>query len=241
MGIQLVYGNYFHAINEAEVKTDVSIDFNPARIAYSRVVRWMIDGVLIGSGPAELAFQQAALVAAYDTHYLNATLIDTSTGGALMTLSNAGSITGVRVIKPPSFPTGRGAEFATKRTYSIVLEAEYEYTGSPEIVEWKETVKMWGGGPKLVWVEVVEGPAQLQQLKQQQTYKALQTGTAVGRLTKPTPPAPIWPGALMEKPERTIESAERIGYSLRNSRVSWSYMFESSAPLLGLPNEWPLI
>lgn len=240
MSVQVLYGGYLHPENEAAVTVDVSTVFSPAKFAVQRLVRWTIEGIMIGSGPVELASRQALLEAAYATNYLDCLQVETSTGAILQGLTNASSYTGVRVTRPPSFPKGDGAEFATERHYSIVLEAEYELNVSPEIVDYKETITMGGGGPLIAFVECITGPSRKQILKEQTAFFARQSGYAVGRRFPPPRNQPIFPADLFTSPETSIESAGREGLALRNNRITWNYEFRASYPLIGNPIQWPL-
>lgn len=240
MAIRTIFGGYQHADNEAAVVVTARTNDNPAKLAFSNTVRWEVSGTIIGTSPADLAAKQAALVAAYSVNYQDASQIDTSTGLIIQQLSDAGSYTGVRVIQPPSFPRGDGAEFATERTYRIVLEAEYEIQARPEIVEYRETLTMMGGGPLIAHLTAIEGEPIKQQLAERTPYVAVQSGYLVSLTTDQQPPPPIFGYAnLKEAPQITYTSADRLGKALRNYRVEWSYKFEAAQPLRGRPNQWP--
>ena len=242
MGIQTRYGGYTHAENEAAVVVSVQTNFDSAKLAYMNTVRWEISGTMIGTGPADLANKQAALISAYSVNYQDAAQFDNVTGLIIQTLSDSGSFSGVRVVQPPSFPRGDGPEFATERTYRIVLEAEYEIPAKPETVEYRETLVMMGGGPLITHLTAIEGDPIKQQLAEKTPYVAVQSGYLVSRSAEQGAPPPIFGYANLKKaPQITLSSADRIGKALRNFRVEWSYEFEAAQPLRGRPNQWPNI
>lgn len=240
MPLQLFYGGFPHAIDEPTITIDVSTNFNQANFAISRIVQWNIRGVMLGFGPVALAAQQILMEQAYQIPFQDFVLVDTTTGAVLQSLRNNGSISGVRLIKPPSFPKGDGAEFATGRTYEIIAQAEYELNAPTGLSDYSETVSYGGGGPAFGMVTCISGPPVKIVMAESVPYTATQTGYAVGRLGYPFPNAPIWPDALANAGTIEKASPKRNGFSFRDWRVSWNYSFTSAVPLVADPALWEL-
>jgi hypothetical protein len=147
------------------------------------------------------------------------------------------------VIAPPSFPRGQGAEYSTFRNYTIALEAEW-LAPQATLLAWQETIRFQGGGPRFAYLEPINGQPVKQLLKQATTFKATQSGEAVGYAAYPLPALPIWPDAEhTDRREIRYELPRRMGPpgnpTYTQFKVSWSYSFEDSGPLLGLPTAWP--
>lgn len=145
----------------------------------------------------------------------------------------------LRVVQPPSFPDSDGAEYATKRTYSIQLEAEYFWDGTPQVLEWSESVSITGtGGPIKVVVPTLIGNPIQQQLTNTSVVRAVQQGSAVGWTAYPTEavPPPYWPQyELVHLRENATQSGVRSsGFVATQFPLSWKYTFESAQPLIGV-------
>jgi hypothetical protein len=237
----LTYGSgYVHSDGEVELSIDKATEFTdwgePFRVRHT----WTIKGQVQAATPALVANYCRLLELGYSVWYRDAVLW-ISAGVPAHSLPNSGSLTGVRVVKPPHYPVGQGAEGTTFRNYVIVLEAEYPL-GDPSTlyVSFQETVSMRGGGPVFGFVPVVNGDPQKQLLYSRTPGYATQQGQAVGWLTYPPIPPPIWPGDLIEEPVITPGNAQE----LRNGTyfrfpVSWAYSFGSAARLAGVPNQIP--
>jgi hypothetical protein len=148
---------------------------------------------------------------------------------------SASTIGGVRVLSL-EFPRGDGAEYSTFRTYRVVLEAEYT-DASSNLLEYHEALSFDGtGGPRRVFLDVLEGLPQEQIGTQATTSRATQSGRAVGLAGYPIPPSPIWPAAeLPDRRRLTLRTPERSGGQLLRYTVDWHYSFESIIPLAGTP------
>jgi len=155
---------------------------------------------------------------------------------------SANTIGGVRIVSGPSFPEYAGAEAINYRTITVGFEIVEPITDARSALRsFTETLRTSGGGPKHGYLEPLNAPPQKQLLKQFSIYKAVQSGTAIGLYAQPTPPPPIWPSALMEAPEIEDGGCNRIGDTLVDFAISWSYRFESDSPLRGRANRWPAL
>ena len=93
---------------------------------------WAVAGTLIGD-TASLLSQVAALEAAYDDDGHDLVLKTETDGTVLHQLDSSTAADGVRITQRPSFPTLKGAEFASKRGITLAAEAEF-YDGDPDLL-----------------------------------------------------------------------------------------------------------
>ena len=240
----LKYGTYRHADNEVSVVISKEGLFTQAGILRGTRERWTIQGRLQAADQASLTTAIDALAAAYSVQAQNLGFFlddDSPTSHAIL---NAATNGGVRVVAPPSFPEGKGAEYTTFRNYSIVLEAEL-LDRSATILRWHETLGFQGGGPQFAYLEPIDGAPQKQLLKQATTYRATQSGEAVGQFGYPVPASPLWPDAEhVGQRQISYDLPQRMGPAgapiYTRFKVSWSYSFENAGPLVGLPTAWPI-
>jgi hypothetical protein len=236
------YGNYQHAANEISLR----VERNPIR-GDNGVVR--ATRVVINMSGRYQQDTQAAITSGLST--LEDAYIDgqgdfglylddgTPTAHAISAASTGG---GIRVLKAVSYPDGRGAEYSTWRTFEVALEADVlENVG---ILAFSETLSFKGGGPQFIYLEPLNGAPQMQLVKQATTYKATQSGQALGYFGWVDAPAPIFPDALhQDQSSVSLASPHRTGplgqpfYSLY--QTTWNYVFESASPLGGVPTVQP--
>jgi hypothetical protein len=235
--MKLTYGSYEHADTECTLQIHKDALENPGGQQYGERVTWNIRGQLHAADTAALVSAIRALEAAYSQWYQDLVFRD----GALTVfeLANRGSLTGVKIIKRPSFPNLEGAQLTTYVDYEIVATADYPVSTQNPLKAFSETLVFSGGGPRRTAVECVNVPPQEQVLTAFTAYRAIQSGQAVGLTDYPLVPPPLFPGKLEETPE-----IQRVGPRLQNSvhtdfSVSWTYRYISATPLFGLPNAWP--
>jgi len=239
----LKYGNYQHAANEASVVISKQQVFSEAGIVRGLRERWDIQGMLQAADQAALTAAIDALTAAYAIQAQDVGFYLDNGQPTSHRITSAATNGGVRVIAPPSFPRGQGAEYSTFRNYTIALEAEW-LDPQATLLAWQETIRFQGGGPRFAYLEPINGQPVKQLLKQATTFKATQSGDAVGYAAYPVPALPIWPDAEhTDRREIRYELPRRMGPpgnpTYTQFKVSWSYSFEDSGPLVGLPTAWP--
>ena len=241
----LKYGNYRHDDNECTVSIRRDAVKSECEVVYQIRERWEIAGRLQVIDQGAAAANQAALTAkinvlkaAYAVHNRDIGFYDDAGKITSHSILSAVTLGGVKVMQPPSFPEGSGAEYTTFRNYSLAVEAIFPVGAMGTLLSWAEMVRMWGGGPEYGFLPCLTGPPQKQLLRQATTYKAMQVGMAVGRLIYPVPPGPLWSSdehihvreKILEVPPDS--SGQRI--------VRWQYQFESIGPMQGYPTSSPI-
>lgn len=157
-----------------------------------------------------------------------------------LSLYNAGSIGGVRIVSTTPAESLKNAGYVTWLPFSFSLEAEYPAENAGQLIrEWTETITPVSPN-RDAWLLALHGDHQLQQVREKPFYEATQAGTAIGYLGYPTPPSPIWPNAWMnydEPPGRGTPKPRGNGYI--DYPISWNYRFQSNRPLIGTPTRQP--
>lgn len=242
----LKYGTYTHALDESSLVISKDTLLTDGNLPRAVRHRWQVSGLLIADSQAALTTAIAALEAAYAKPGQDATLLldDGSTATAHKLVSSQ-AVGGVIVTQPPSYPLGTGAEYAAGhgRSYTLALEAEIPITGTYaiETLSWDETLTFSGGLPRYVHLELRNGPPQKQLVSQATTYRASQSGRAVGYRNYPSVPAPLWSDPLDRNVTRRVPKTTGLGSNrtLSEFEVSWNYSFESAFPLAGNPTQRP--
>jgi hypothetical protein len=240
----LAYGDYRHPLGQPAITIWRRTLLSAANTPLAVSERWEIAGLLQAATVQEMSEKIDALEAAYseDGRDLVLYLPDGTTASSHY-LASSQTLGGVRVVRPPSYPEGRGAQYATVRTFLVTLEAEVPVT-SPEtaLVSFRETLELTGGGPRYGHLEPLVGWPIKQLLRRHTVFRALQRGEAVGWLAYPAAPPPLWPAALVEAGTSQAGSPRRRGLgaalAYTDFPISWSYKFESAGPLIGGPNVW---
>ena len=241
----LTYGNYTHASGECAVQ----ISRQPTRVEGSGyrngyVETWLVKGFLQGANTAALVTSIASLEAAYAVDNATLTLYEDS-GAIADQLDTNSTIGGVRVVGGISYPDDgqRNAEFATFRNYEIRLEATVP-DRTVGLLAWTESVGYTGeGGHQFVILEPQTGEPIKQIVKRRTKQTATQQGRAIGQFGYPFAPYPIWPDhEKLEMRSIRRNSPKRSGPigapTFTEFEIEWSYTFESTGYLIGLPGLW---
>lgn len=231
----LRYGSYVHADSEVLIAIDKETLRDERDNPYAIRERWHISGELQAASQSALTTAIAALITGYSREGLDAGFFDNNGAATAHGLISARTIGGVKIVKPPFFPKGDGAEYSTFRRYEIVLEADFPSVNEV-ITAWMETITLGGGGRREKWLNCLNGPPIKQLVNASVTYHASQQGQAVGFFGYLTPPLPLWPNdEHLEQRQIERSSPKRRGAALINYPVSWRYVFEAANPFLGLP------
>jgi hypothetical protein len=131
---------------------------------------------------------------------------------------------------------GAGAETAAEAAEpdGVLVESELTWTippgevgfrysvvepGAGNLLSWQETVTKSGGGAP-VKALTYPGVSPLLMHAEQEPYRIVQSGSAVGQAAYPTPPAPYYPSDVARSPELSYANRTPNEYE-----VTWSYEF----------------
>lgn len=231
------YGNYTHDNNEVEVVFRQSALFDNRGGRRGLRKRLELKGVLHGTSQANLTAKLSDLDAAYAVDGRNAILfLDDGTTQTHHRIISSDTLTGVQVVQPPSFQPGDGAEYSTFRSYTIILEADF--IGDSTILSFEETVTIQGtGGERFAYLETLNSLPVRQVVNDFTLVRMTQAGSAVGHLSYPFAPSPLWP-ALEDVSQRTFirRSPRQRGRIFTDFPTSWTYKFTSDVGQDALPN-----
>jgi hypothetical protein len=145
--------------------------------------------------------------------------------GTVNGMRSSDTLNGVRVVTPPSFPEGRGAEFSTYRHYHLALEAEFPYDLDGDLLSWTQNLSYRGtGGPVWKYQEYLNGPPVQQILQQYSVCHVTQHGSATGSNgIYITPPGPIWPWNEHQDQRQVTPELPSDLYGKRV--INWTYVF----------------
>lgn len=229
--------SYTFPIGTADIGITRELLENEFRQPYAELVRWMLNILLVGTGATDIDTKFAALMAAFSTNGLDFRLtMPNGTTDSQHTLLNSGSSTGTLIRRRPSVTTFQGAGGVTNIQCTAEIEAEYPVTGATALYRSaEETLTVGGGGPQFGFLLPLYGVPQKQLLRQRDSYRATQAGSAIGMYATPSIPAPIFAAHQLREPTVTLKSPRRRGAGYEDFGVSWQYEFESPTPLVGNP------
>lgn len=229
------YGTYRHDDNEVNLtRMNIRYRLSPRGLRLSRIITLYLQGEICEDTQAEITAKVQELINAYSVDYVNCALHQDDGTATPHGLDNGTSLTGVHVIQR-SWPKGGPSEYATARTFSVTLEAEYPDTDS-QLVEWEESLSYVGNtGPRFIVQDTYFGPfAQLTALKT--TQRIVQFGRAVGFTAYVLPPGPLFP--LIEHQDRrmvTLGSGKMQGQVACYFPTSWAYHFSTDVSIEAAP------
>lgn len=233
------YGSFVHPANEVNLVNFQQFPVYTERLR-RRTTRYRatIEGELQYSTQADLTTRIGNLIDGYSVDGQEACLYqDDGTPTRHRLALTANLISGPRIMYR-DWPKGDAAEYATKRTFRVILEAEYLEADS-EIVSFQETLSFRGnGGP--IWTADVcaTGPPRATLRAQRSVQHVLQQGTIVGLTGHPTSmvPGPIF-GPYEHGNMRTVrlQSPRFYGSMYLDFPISYSYSFSLPAAQNAIP------
>lgn len=245
MGLTLSYNGYTHVAGAVLSVARQSL-LTRAETVYAEAITIDLDGTLIGTSVADIDEQLLALVDAYSRDGGDFLVINTVDGVSTQLatcLFSKKTLGGIRVMRRPNLPDGRNASGVTFLNYRVTLQATVRATDAyTELRSFQETIQFSGGGPRRGHVETRVGLPQPQIWTQNQIYRAVQFGQAVGLYERPVAPLSIWPTSLVTNPNVTHIGGRLVGGGVGRGwmdfGIRWRYRFESSLPFLGEPADW---
>lgn len=245
--MQATYGSFPHPANEVTLSSVAAQRIrNPRGFTYLLRKRVQLAGVIVlNTSGLTTAQAQSAIRTAIQTRELaysvdggNFTFLHDDGSLSAHSLDNASAIGGVRVVDF-SFPKGDAAEYATQRTFTVTLEADYPLA-SGGLMSFQETIEVTGtGGPRKIIIETLNGDAQEQIVNQKTKVTITQRGSAVGYLSYPVAdiPGPVSPDAeRQDRRQVSYGSPTNQNGSFINWPVNWTYYHELTTPAGAFPN-----
>ncbi len=229
----LKYGSYAHQLAECSIAISKSKTYDANGAMSGLDETWTIDGRLEGVDRADLTTKITALEAAYSIDGQNLILFDSDgTTESAHKLISSQTIFGVQITEL-GYPDGKNAEYSTFRNYRIVAKAAFwlviDGDGSGT-TSWQQSIDYTGtGGPKFVVRPIINGNPIKQQIYPTTPVMAVQSGSAVGRLTFPTPPVPIY-GADEQVDQRKIRRSTDLKGGKPTYTTTWTYQFLKALP-----------
>jgi len=242
--IRLKYGDHSHELSDAAVSISRVGEFNDAGVAYANRVVWRIQGRLEGDTQAAITTNINALEDAYNKQNQDISLqFDDGTNTAhAITIKD--TLDGIRVSAAPSYPIGEGAEYATFRNYTIVVEALVKTSQlNSALVTWTETVSTSGGNPRDVVIETLNTLPIIQRTANATAFIVTQQGRAVGLDGWPEFPTFVLANAAILRNGRSRRSPRDVLVGSRRYRsfweVTWNYVFADVRIQAALPHRRP--
>ncbi|TWT34689.1 hypothetical protein [Blastopirellula retiformator] len=236
----LKIGNYTHEIGGPQLAITQRPVLSEGGIPLAQLHTWQIQGIVTGSGQDDIDAKIAALKAAYRQRGFDATLLlSDGVTPSQHVLPGSKAIGGVRVVSGPDFPNGGGAEYATKRTFAVTLEAEIPIEDAQTaLLNFRETLALSGGDRRIDWTETKLGPPRPQMTRRQTIYHAVQSGSAVGYRQYPTFPGFLFPQQYaVEAPRLTYGGGKRRSSGhFTDFSLSWEVRYQADRPLAGRPH-----
>lgn len=234
------YGGFLHDENECWVES-----LNREAIRTDRgLVRSLLHTVTFGmrlvtsgaSAQADLTSAMLAREVAYSVHRQDFRVLDNDGALTVFYMPDAGSLSGVQVIQPPSYRQVDRANYATVLEAFVTLQAEYPWIEpGAEIIDFQELLTFSGGLPVRVFLQCVNSNPVEQVVSPRSTYDVVQQGFIRTLTPSPAPMAPIWPAALTQR-SVTLNSPRIQQHVAGEYATSWVYQYRSVTELTGLPN-----
>lgn len=208
----------------------------------STIFRADLSGDLIYTGQAALAPKIAELIDAYSLPNMDVNCglyhdDGTPTRHKLeSSTTNANNISGVKLVHR-SWPRAEPEEYATGRSFRIVLEAEYKNPES-ELLEFRESVRKVGtGGPRFRYTEFATRVPRREIVNQFTKQEIVQEGYAKGLSGYVNPPGPLLP-ALEDEDLRMVElvSPDYAGRRYVDFITRWRYVMTAPTNITVIPN-----
>lgn len=217
--------------------------FNEQQVATEMTESWSLAGeIRVPSGTSDanafayITAQIEALTAAF-TSGVDYVFYNESNVASAHRLISANAIRGTRVTTAIEFPVGNGGEYSRWREWRAVVEADFvpgnQQNQNNNFLSSQETFEIIGdGGPEIMCDEYLNGPPQMQQVREQTKVTFIQSGEAQGYGSYPFRSPPLYPDYI-QRPRSSVRfmpPATLLGVAQHPSRqiykVSWNYYCE---------------
>lgn len=237
--MQLVIGQYSHALNEAAVAFQKRPLVTGYGLVYGIEETWSVSGFIQAADQASLLTALNTLEIAYQTNGVTLKLL-ANDGSVARQLPGATTLGNTRIEGGINYPEdgSRDAEFSTFRRYTARVVGVYPTVNNDVTLAWSEVLQVTGtGGPRFVVQQPLTGLPQAQQVAAATPWRAVQIGQAVGLHAWPNPPGPIY--STCEhldqreiKPGQPKRSGAGFGTNYTEYPIEWRYVFENPVALV---------
>ena len=151
--------------------------------------------------------------------------VDNSNNPTMVWLDAANSISGLRLIQPPSVVPQDQVEFATHLSIPITIQMEKFVVGAEEIMDYEESFTFDDEGPpRVVPIETDTGDLEFFETCKKPARFITQAGFAVGRSAPPIPNPPRIDATIIQRIRGRV-SPVRVGRLFVGYRIEWRYVF----------------
>jgi hypothetical protein len=249
--VQLSFGNavagYIFPVNQNELDYSEHLRLNEGEQTLTKLRRLKVSGFLTNNVNTQDSFvllENAVRtgLANPDKDLLFLTDDGTPTG---LTLFNKNSLSGVKVVEGPNFPSTKKGEYCVERTFNFTVTSEEILPNTAtRLVSFSEKLSFSGGVALNKVRTAISGPNQQQLTVPQSPFRMTQSGRAVGFLGYPKlggpkgENPPYFPFNFDADPVVDQDSPKRRGQLQESYGVSWHYSFVSVMPLQAVPAVW---
>lgn len=242
----LKWGAFAHDDNSVWFSLNRQAILSPSGKRFKVREVWSIRGTVKATSVSALTTKIAAIETAYASDG-DKDLIFYLSDGTTETAHKrtaASTINGLRVIQPISWSAGNpgiwgaGIEYASIRSFSVVVMAEYLDLES-DLLLWSETVNFSPDGTEFVIQESFTGAPTKYTTQLDIRFKGMQQGFAIGATSYPTESSSLFP-------THTRARHSHVGYKLstdfginQNTKYMtfWKYHFEAATAITDSPTE----
>lgn len=220
------YGSYTHEENSVFLSTASKKTEYKRGQKYAVVHSLSYTGTVTGSSQSSIRSKIQALENAYSIPVSSAGLYHDNGSASPHVITTAGALGPIEVVDLSW--TGAAGEYATQRSFSISLQVRKLATGGDNLESFTENIVIQGtGGPKKAVGITLRGAPRRQTIAEKTPILITQNGSAIGKLSYPAPPPPLFPSdehqdrRVIGRSSPSKDSGMFLGYG-----VNWSYTFE---------------
>jgi len=237
--MRLRIGGAVRPLNEAVAQISYKPVYDVTRKVSKMIERWDITGRLILENKSserlmtaalntlEANFSQEGVDIAFMEDFAN---VDTK-----LALYASRCLVGPYIVDS-GFPNAEGDIYGNGMSYRVTYEAERLAGAGSDLLKFDEELTEIEGGREEGYVGGAVNLPERQIFFQNKAYRYRQSGSATGLLARPFIPPPIWPYAVLKRPEITISTPRVLGNIDTEYEISWSYEFAWHQPLYGVPH-----
>lgn len=244
--MKITWGNYQFRDNEVTMATfSVRPKYNSRRRKESVVYQAHLHGEILinDTGVTSAAQLQAAqhariseIVDAFADNGKDLLFLHDDGTPTRHSLISNDSISGTQVMHR-SWPKGDQDEYATCRTFYIIIQAEY-LESETQLSEYFETLRFVStGGPRVVAIDTAYGPPILQTVNLRTHQQVIQSGRAVGLTGYPLPYAiPIFPDyEHVDRRDVIVGTPQHNANGFTHYPLQWTFYFSLPTGVSAVP------